>query len=130
MMVVHEENSGRVRWISRGHGDPGILDNGLAVIRVEDRGENSHEVYVHGRQLVVRPKMVLDWHYEAREGEVVVNRIPPGAAVQTPNWEGFVNDGIIIWPVAEPGVYPITIECFPYHSEMIRAEVAQVEVAG
>lgn len=97
------------------------LDADIEVLELPDNGEDTADFYVLGSALRPRPNMAIEWYYEA--GEVVVNHIPSGAVVQTPNWEGSVNDGIVIWPVAEPGIYPITIECFPYHTEIIRVEV-------
>lgn len=121
MKVVYESATGRVAFILRGSAMP-VLQPGQEWAEFDDDGEKPNDVYVADGELVERPSLELDWHYDELAETIVVDRIPPGARVETANWEGTVDDGFVAWPVAEAGSYQITVDCFPYRREVITVE--------
>lgn len=121
MKVVYESATGRVAFILRGSALP-ALGPGQTWAEFDDDGETPADVYVDNGELAERPRMQLDWHYDKLAETVVVDRIPPGARVETANWEGTVDDGFVAWPVAEAGSYQIAVDCFPYRREVFTVE--------
>lgn len=97
------------------------LDADIEVLELPDNGEDTADFYVLGSALRPRPNMAIEWYYEA--GEVVMDGVPLGALIRTPNWEGVVESETVVWPVTEPGIYHIYLELFPYRDEEIRAEI-------
>lgn len=79
--------------------------------------------YVKNGVIIKRPIMGVTWSYDEVAREIRVENIPVGATVTVRNWRGVVNDGFIVWLVAEPGFYRIFIEPFPYLDEWIHAEI-------
>ncbi|MFS1522772.1 hypothetical protein ACL7TT_01455 [Microbulbifer sp. 2304DJ12-6] len=126
MIVVFDPSNGQIQW---------TLDGAITLVELEtsvpehldwmfvNRDVDVNEDYVADGAIEKRPRMAVTWQYDPSGREVVIKNIPSGAQLVVPNWQGIVNDGFVIWPVVEPGIYPITLECFPYHSEVIRAEV-------
>ncbi|MEX2964614.1 hypothetical protein [Microbulbifer sp. TYP-18] len=126
---MFDPSDGRIRW---------TLDGTITLVEQETSvpdhlqwiwvnasvDANEDYVVVASETIAKRPRMKVSWEFNPETREVVVNNIPAGARLTVPNWQGVIDDGFVVWPVAEPGVYRIEIDCFPYHSEVIRAEVA------
>ena len=84
-------------------------------------------VYIVDDTVTYRP--VMDLIVSSAEittaDELIISGIPVGATVTYPDGSDVVDDGVIEWECAEPGVFFFTIELFPYLTERLEIEVTE-----
>ncbi|MEW5251056.1 hypothetical protein [Microbulbifer sp. 2201CG32-9] len=126
-VVVFDPSNGRIHWTVTGATredlEMSVPEHLDWMIVPDDVYVDVNADYIKDGAIVKRPLMEVTWRYDAAARDIVVEKIPVGAMVTVRNWKGVVNDGFIVWRVAEPGFYRIYIDLFPYQPEWIHAEI-------